>query len=159
MSSLQESPHFRSQKRPIPIGETENMHNDARAALSTVMAYPDQIIHKVTLVAMSLHPSDLGFAKVLLKARVEVVPPLVKHAFADQLEPGCEFERLVFEHGPKVFLRDESRVANFVRVGVEVNVSLDEQDVVDCIVVSHVLPESPHVTTGHATQSQCHDIK
>jgi hypothetical protein len=108
------------------------MHNDARAAMSAVMACPDQIIHKVTSVAMSLHPADLGFAKVLVEARVEVVPPLVKHAFANQLEPGCEFERLVFEHGPKVFLRNESRVTNFVRVDVQINVSLYEQNVVNC---------------------------
>jgi hypothetical protein len=96
----------------------------------------------VILLASSSHPSDLCFAKVLLKTRVQVVPPLVEHALADQLEPGGELERLVLEHGLEVLLRDESRIADFVGVDIQVNVSLDKQDVVNYAYVSHVLEES-----------------
>jgi hypothetical protein len=61
-----------------------------------------------------------------------VIPPLIKHAFADQLEPGRKLQRFVFEHGPKILLGDESRVADFVGVYIEVNISLDKENVVDC---------------------------
>ena len=58
-------------------------------------------------------------------------PPLKKHALADELEPWGECEGVVLEHGLEVLFRDVFGVADFVWVGVDVNVGLDEQDVVD----------------------------
>jgi hypothetical protein len=60
-----------------------------------------------------------------------VVPPLVQHAFANELEPWCEFKRRILEHVPEVFLGDKSRITSFVWVNVEINVGLDEEDIVD----------------------------
>jgi hypothetical protein len=55
-----------------------------------------------------------------------VVPPFEQHAFANKLEPRCEFERLVLEHGLEVFLGDPSRVPSLVGVHIEIDVGLDE---------------------------------
>jgi hypothetical protein len=94
-----------------------------------------------------------------------MVPPLIEHAFADQLKPGRKLERIVFEHGPEVVLRNEPRVTDFVGVNVEVHVSLDEENVVDCGYVSndiretilsaysHVLPTSRRSATCNVSVS------
>jgi hypothetical protein len=84
------------------------------------------------------HASDLSLSHILLQARVEVIPPFEQHAFADEFEPRCEFERLVLEHGLEVFLRDPSRVPSLVGVHVQVDVGFDEQDVVNYTNVSIV---------------------
>lgn len=60
-----------------------------------------------------------------------MVPPLVEHALADQLEPRRELERLVREHGFQVFLRYVAGVSDFVGTGVDIDVGFDEEDVVD----------------------------
>lgn len=82
---------------------------------------------------LSLHPPDLCLTQVLLEARVEVAPPLEQHCFADQLEPRCEFERLVLEHGLQLILGNEGAVTDFVGVDVEVDVGLDEEDIVNWV--------------------------
>lgn len=60
-----------------------------------------------------------------------MVPPLEEHCLADQLEPWCELERLVLEHGLQLVLGDKSAVSGFVGVDVEVDIGLDEKDVVN----------------------------
>ena len=82
---------------------------------------------------LPLHPPNLCLAQVLLEAGVEVAPPLEEHRLADQLEPRCELERFVLEHGLQLVLSNEGAIASLVGVDVEVDVSLDEQDVVHCI--------------------------
>jgi len=71
-----------------------------------------------------------------------MVPPLVQHTFANQLEPRRELQRLVFEHGSEILLGNKPRVANFVGIDVKVDVGLDEQDIINCIDVSMVLQMS-----------------
>lgn len=48
-----------------------------------------------------------------------------------QLEPRGEFEALVLEHFLQLLRCDISRVLCLVRIGFDVNIGLDEQDVVD----------------------------
>jgi hypothetical protein len=67
---------------------------------------------------LPLHPSNLCLTQVLLEARVEVAPPLEEHRLADQLEPRCELERLVLEHGLQLVLGHEGAVAGLVGVDV-----------------------------------------
>lgn len=75
---------------------------------------------------LPLHPPNLCLAQVLLEAGVEVAPPLEEHCLADQLEPRCELERLVLEHGLQLVLSNEGAIASLVGVDVEVDVGLDE---------------------------------
>lgn len=79
----------------------------------------------------ALHASDLSLPHVLLQSGVEVIPPFVEHAFADELEPRCELQRLVFEHGLQIVLADPARVSDLIGVGIKIHVGLDEQYVVD----------------------------
>lgn len=60
-----------------------------------------------------------------------MAPPFEEHRLADQLKPRCKLERLILEHGLQLVLSDESAVAYFVRIDVEVDIGLDEEDVVD----------------------------
>lgn len=60
-----------------------------------------------------------------------MAPPLEEHRLADQLEPWCELERLVLEHGLQIFLGHVAAVTNFIGVDVEIDVGLDEEDVVN----------------------------
>lgn len=60
-----------------------------------------------------------------------MVPPFVKHALANELEPRRELEGGVFEHGLEVLLANVTRVTRFVGVDVQINVGLDKQDVID----------------------------
>lgn len=60
-----------------------------------------------------------------------MVPPLVQHALADELEPGREFEGRIFEHSFQIVLADKARVAHLVGVDVQIDISLDEENVVD----------------------------
>lgn len=79
-----------------------------------------------------LHASDLLLVGVLLEARVEVLPPLEEHRFADQLEPRRKLELGVGKESLELLGRDVFRVLDFVQVGVEVDIGLDEQDIVNC---------------------------
>ena len=60
-----------------------------------------------------------------------MVPPLVQHALANQLEPGRELEGLVGEHSLQVVLGDVARVPHLVGAWLEIDVSFDEEDVVN----------------------------
>ena len=60
-----------------------------------------------------------------------MAPPLKQHGVADQLEPWGEFQTGLLEHALQFISRNVGGVANLVRAGVEVNIGLDEEDVVD----------------------------
>lgn len=60
-----------------------------------------------------------------------MVPPFEEHALADELEPWRELQRFILEHSLEVLLRDPARISYFIRVDVEINIGLDEQDVVN----------------------------
>ena len=61
-----------------------------------------------------------------------MAPPLEEHCLADQLEPWCELERLVLEHGFQLILGDEGAITDFVGVDVKIDIGLDEENVVNC---------------------------
>lgn len=58
-------------------------------------------------------------------------PPLEEHRVANELEPGREFEARVLEHLLQLLRRDVLCGLHLVLVGVDVDVGLDEEDVVD----------------------------
>jgi hypothetical protein len=68
-----------------------------------------------------------------------MTPPLEEHGLADQLEPRCELERLILEHSLQLILGDKGTVTDFIGVDVKIDIGLDEQDVVNCAIVSIAL--------------------
>lgn len=78
------------------------------------------------------HAPDLLLIGVLLEARVEVLPPLEEHRVADQFEPGGELEGGVGEELLQFIRRHVLNGLDLVLVDIEVDVSLDEEDIVDC---------------------------
>lgn len=78
-----------------------------------------------------LHTPDSSLAFVLVQTLVKVVPPLKEHALADKLEPRREGQRLVLKHGLELGFGNVFGVANFVGAGLEVDVCLDEENIVD----------------------------
>ena len=60
-----------------------------------------------------------------------MIPPLEQHRVADQLEPRCKFQLTILEHGLQFVLRHITCVLHFVRIGFVVDVSLDNEYVVD----------------------------
>ena len=68
-----------------------------------------------------------------------MAPPLEEHCLADQLEPRCKLERLILKHGFQLILGDKSAVTDFVGVDVEIDISFDEEDVVNCASVNIAL--------------------
>jgi len=78
---------------------------------------------------------------------VEVGPPLEEHGLADELEPRSEAEALILEHGLELFRGDVFAVFGLVGVDVQVNVTLGEQDVVNCGYVS--------IISGSAIETGC----
>lgn len=79
----------------------------------------------------SLHAPDLLLIHVRFEARVEVLPPVKKQRVADELEPRGEFQARVLEHLLQAVGRDVLRGLHLVLAGVEVDVGLDEEDVVN----------------------------
>ena len=61
-----------------------------------------------------------------------MIPPLEQHCVADQLEPRSEPEAVVSKHSLKAILRNVLCILNLVRVGFVVDISFDDEDVVDC---------------------------
>lgn len=78
-----------------------------------------------------LHAADLLLIGVLVQTRVKALPPLKQHRVADELEPGSELQRGVLEELLEVLGADVLSSLDFVGAGVEIDVSLNEQDVVD----------------------------
>lgn len=60
-----------------------------------------------------------------------MLPPLEKHRVADELEPGRELQARVLELLLQLFSRHILCGAHLVLVGIQVDVGLDEEDVVD----------------------------
>jgi len=97
------------------------------------------------------HASNLLLAHILVQARIEVAPPLVKHALADELEPRRELERRVLEHALQLLLAHIARIPCFVGVHRQIDVRLDEQNVVNCTALAVILPFiRRHMTDSHA---------
>jgi hypothetical protein len=90
----------------------------------------------------SLHASDVLLVHVPLEPRIEVVPPLVQHALADELKPRRELERGIPEHVLQVVLGYVTAVADFVGVDVGVHIGFYEEDVVDYGMSALLLPHS-----------------
>lgn len=67
-----------------------------------------------------------------------MAPPFKEHCLANQPEPRCELERLILEHGLQFVLSDKAAVTDLVGVDVQVDISLDEEDVVNYTSVSAV---------------------
>ena len=63
---------------------------------------------------------------------IQALPPLEEHGLADELEPRGELERRVLEELLELVGIDVFGVANLVGAGVEVDLGLDEEDIVDC---------------------------
>lgn len=83
----------------------------------------------------SQHAPNLLLVGVLLKPRVKVLPPLEEHRVADELEPGRELEARVLEQLLESVGGGVLRGLDLVLVGVEVDVGLDEENVIDCVFV------------------------
>lgn len=60
-----------------------------------------------------------------------MAPPFKEHSVANQFEPRSEFELGVGEHALEVFGGDVFDILNFIGVGYDIDVGLDEEDVVN----------------------------
>lgn len=58
-------------------------------------------------------------------------PPFKQHRFANQLEPRCKLELLVFEHILQLLGCDVSRVLCLIWVCFDINIGFDEENVID----------------------------
>lgn len=78
------------------------------------------------------HAANLLLPLVLVQVGgAEVTPPLEQHRIANQLEPGSEFEARLGEHLLQFLGADIFRIADFVRVHVQIDICLNEEDIVD----------------------------
>jgi hypothetical protein len=78
------------------------------------------------------HAPDFLLSLEFIKRRsAEVAPPLKKHRIADEFEPGCEFEIGLREHLLESLGGDIFGITDLVRVDVEIDLRLDEEDVVN----------------------------
>lgn len=90
------------------------------------------------------HAADLLLLGERLESVVEGSPPLKEHGLADELEPRGELERRVLEHFLELLGRNPTCVADFVQVGIDLGVGLDEKDVINWgISVSNVSTHQP----------------
>lgn len=80
---------------------------------------------------LQLHAANVLLIQVLVETSVEVLPPLKEHGVANKLEPGCELELGVFEQLLELLGADVLRGLDFVGVGIDIDVGLDEEDVVN----------------------------
>lgn len=80
----------------------------------------------------NLHAADLLLVKVLVEAGVKVSPPLKQHRVADELEPRGELELGVLELGLELLGGDVLGGLDLIRVDLEIDIRLDEEDVVNC---------------------------
>lgn len=78
------------------------------------------------------HAANLLLPLVLVQVGgAEVAPPLEQHRIANQLEPGSEFEARLGEHPLQFLGADIFRIADFVRVHVQIDICLNEEDIID----------------------------
>ena len=78
------------------------------------------------MFSVALHSPYLSLSYVLLQARVEMFPPFEQHRSANQLEPGCEFQAIVFEHDLQLLVRNVLRCLNLVLVYLDIHICFDE---------------------------------
>lgn len=80
-----------------------------------------------------LHPTNLLLPLVLVQSRgAQVAPPFKQHRVANELEPRRELQTGLLEHRLQVLGRHEPGVADFIHVGIQIDICLDEEDIVDC---------------------------
>jgi hypothetical protein len=60
-----------------------------------------------------------------------MAPPFEQHSVANQFEPRGEFESGVGEHALEFFGGDVFGILDFVGVGCDIDIGLDEEDVVN----------------------------
>ena len=77
------------------------------------------------------HSSDPLFVHILLEALVEMLPPFEQQRMANELEPWGELQGRIVEHGLQAVGSDIPSVADFIEVGFDVDVCLDEENIVD----------------------------
>ena len=89
-----------------------------------------------------LHPPYLGLVRILVQTIIQIVPPFEQHGIANQLKPWREFKAAILEHCPQLFLRDVSRILDFIRVWVVVDIGFDHENVVNCRMSDRSIPRS-----------------
>jgi hypothetical protein len=60
-----------------------------------------------------------------------MAPPLEEHRVTDKFEPRCEFEIGLSEHLLEFVGGNVFSIANLVRVGIDIDIGLDEENVVN----------------------------
>jgi hypothetical protein len=60
-------------------------------------------------------------------------PPLKQQRFADEFEPRRKFQGWVVEHRFQTIGGNVSSISSFVQVGLQINIGLDEEDIVNCV--------------------------
>lgn len=80
---------------------------------------------------MSLHSADLSLPQILFQPLVQMLPPFEQHRVTNQLEPRSKLQTLILEHLFQVRWGNVSCVLGLVRVDVDVDTGLDEQDIID----------------------------
>lgn len=60
-----------------------------------------------------------------------MLPPLKKQRVADKLEPWRKLQGGVLEHLLQSVGSNVGRIPDFVQVGLQVNIGLDEEDIID----------------------------
>jgi hypothetical protein len=77
------------------------------------------------------HPPNLLLVHVLVETLIQMLPPLEQQRITDELEPGRELQSGIIEHCLQAVSSNVSSISNFVKVGFQVNISLDEEDVIN----------------------------
>lgn len=60
-----------------------------------------------------------------------MLPPLKEQRIANELEPRSKFKLWILEHSFQSLGANVCGILDFIQVGLEVNVGLDEEDVID----------------------------
>ena len=77
------------------------------------------------------HPADLLFVQVRLEALIEMLPPFEEERVTNELEPRGKLECWILKHLLQTIGSHVAGVLCLVGIGLEVNVGLDEEDVID----------------------------
>lgn len=103
-----------------------------RSASGGIYIFPRKFANLfVPAVYTALHSVNLFLVHKLLEAVVEVSPPVKEERVADELEPGGELEARVVKQSLELVGADILGSLDLVGAGVEVDVGLDEENVVD----------------------------
>jgi len=96
----------------------------------SISYYIDNTTHGVQHNIQILHPPNLSLIREVVQT-IQIIPPFEKHSVTNELEPRRKLETRVIEHGFEVIRGNILCVLDFIWVGVECNICLNEQDVVD----------------------------